>query len=52
LIGRSFSAAIDDGALFKRTLYSCDPTFAVPPGRIRFCALMAVDTSAGESFSA
>ncbi len=36
------------GLLFRRTLYSRSPIFSVPPGRMTFCALRAVLTSAGE----
>lgn len=35
-----------------RTLYSCGPILTEPDGSIRFCALTALETSAGESFQA
>ncbi len=47
--GRSFSAATVCVLPFICTLYSCVPIFAVPPGRIRFCALIAFTTSIGAS---
>ena len=39
LIGRSLSSAIVCGLPFISTAYSSEPIFAVPDGRIRFCAL-------------
>jgi hypothetical protein len=47
--GRSLSAAIAPGEPFIRTEYSVAPSFAVPDGRIRFCRLTALITSAGAS---
>ena len=46
--GRSFSPAIASGEPFMRTVYSVSPNLAVPDGRIRFCRLTALTTSAGE----
>src|SRR6185437_279677 len=37
---------------FTLMSYSVGPTFAVPPGKIRFCALMAATTSCGARFFA
>ena len=49
LTGRSFSSAIVPGVPFISTLYSSGPILAVPVGRVRFCAFMALTTSIGES---
>ena len=48
-MGRSFSASTALGLPLRRTAYSRSPIFAVPPGSTRFCALMASDTSVGDS---
>ena len=37
------------GALLVASWYSKVPTFTVPEGKIRFCTLMALTTSLGES---
>src|SRR5471032_1201888 len=42
-----FRPAMVSGEPFMLTLNSVLPIFAVPDGRIRFCALMAVTTSVG-----
>ena len=47
-IGRSFNPSIVPGALLVSTAYSNWPIFAVPAGRIRFCALIALTTSEAE----
>ena len=39
---------IASGEPFIRTVYSVAPNFAVPDGRIRFCMLIALTTSAGD----
>ena len=49
LTGRSFSSWIEFGLPFIFTLYSKVPIFAVPAGKMRFCALIAFTTSSGES---
>ncbi len=36
------------GLPLMSTSYSFDPIFAVPDGRIRFCALIALTTSSGD----
>ena len=46
--GRSFSPLIASGEPFMRTVYSVSPNLAVPDGRIRFCVLTALTTSAGD----
>src|SRR5512132_1989108 len=46
--GRSFKPETASGELFILTEYSVSPNFAVPDGRIRFCALTALTTSAGD----
>ena len=48
LIGRLFSSSAASGLLLSFTWYSCLPILLVPAGRIRFWALMALDTSSGE----
>ena len=48
-MGRSFSPLIVVGLPFMSTLYSKAPIFAVPAGRMRFCALIAFTTSSGDS---
>ena len=48
-IGRSESPAMASGEPFMRTVYSVAPNLAVPAGRIRFCRLTALTTSAGDS---
>ncbi len=48
LIGRLLSAATLSVLPFICTLYSRAPILAVPPGRIRFCALTALTTSLGD----
>ena len=45
LDGQVVQASMASGLLFRLTLYSRLPILAVPEGRIRFCALMAVLTS-------
>src|SRR6185436_15298770 len=47
--GSSLSPATASGELFILIEYSVAPNFAVPDGRIRFCALTALTTSAGDS---
>jgi len=47
--GQIVQALIVSGLPFMSTLYSKAPIFAVPVGRMRFCALMAFTTSSGES---
>ncbi len=49
LTGRSFSSAIVFGLPFISTLYSSVPSFAVPVGRIRFCAFTVFTMSIGDS---
>ena len=49
LMGSLFNPSIVEGEPFKLTVYSVSPIFAVPPGRIKFCALMALITSEGVS---
>ena len=49
LIGILFSALIASGVAFSSMLYSVRPIFAVPEGRITFCALTAFTTSLGVS---
>src|SRR5579864_4856691 len=46
-MGRLFSASMVSVLLFRKTLYSREPIFADPAGRIRFCALIASETSIG-----
>ncbi len=48
LTGRSFNSAIVFGLPFISTLYSSVPIFAVPVGRIRFCAFTAFTMSTGD----
>ena len=45
--GRLFSPSIVVGLLFVSIAYSKVPILDVPAGRIRFCALIALTTSAG-----
>ena len=45
--GRSLRPAMASGEPFMRTVYSVSPSLAVPEGRIRFCVLTALTTSAG-----
>ncbi len=49
LIGKSLSSLTVVGAPFMSTWYSNAPIFVVPAGRIRFCRVMALTTSSGES---
>ncbi len=49
LIGRSFKPWTLVGLLLVSTAYSNAPILDVPEGRIRFCALIALTTSVGES---
>ena len=46
--GMSFSVSKTSGDELVRTLYSVGPIFAVPAGRMTFCALSAVETSIGD----
>ena len=48
-MGKSFSAAMVLGEPFIWTLYSVGPIFTDPAGRARFCELMALITSTGDS---
>ncbi len=48
-MGRSFSSATVTGLPLMSTSYSYGPIFDVPPGKIRFWALMALTTSSGDS---
>src|SRR4051812_36648339 len=45
LTGRLFRSSRIDGVPFTSTLYSVEPIFVVPEGRMRFCTLMAFTTS-------
>ena len=45
--GNCASPAMVLGEPFMLTVYSVPPILAVPPGRIRFCVLMAAITSCG-----
>jgi hypothetical protein len=45
--GMSLRPLMASGEAFNLTLYSVSPSLAVPEGRIRFCALMALTTSEG-----
>src|SRR5271155_2196467 len=49
LIGNWFNSATVVGLLLVSTAYSKAPIFEVPEGRTRFCALIALTTSRGES---
>ena len=43
-----FRPASESGLPFISTEYSVEPIFAVPEGRIRFCAVTALTTSIGD----
>ena len=48
LTGRLFSFSTETGVPLRPTLYSVEPIFAVPEGRITLCALTALTTSVEE----
>ena len=48
LIGIAFSPSIELGEPFRATVYSVSPIFAVPDGKIKFCAFTALIMSVEE----
>ena len=51
-MGRSPSSETVRGVTFTRTSSSLSAIFAVPDGKIRFCAFTEFKTSLGETFLA
>jgi hypothetical protein len=49
LTGMSLSAAMVGGIALVRTVYCVLPILAVPPDKVRFCALTAFTTCSGVS---